>query len=493
MALIDLSARQRNQILSAFSRLKVADDEHPAWEPNPGAQSLGYHSQADVLGYGGSAGGGKTDLLLGTAKDHQRASIYRRHYPDLADIVTRGNEIFSGVTSYVSGDKKRWEFPDGKMIFLSAVQHQTDLAKFQGRARDFIAIDEAAEFPENWFRFLTGWLRTTKKGQRTRIVLTFNPPQTPEGEWIIRYFAPWLDPNYTNPAAPGELRYYVRIKDEDIEVPDATPVMIDGFEYKPQSRTFIPARVDDNPFLTSDYKSQLNMLPEPLRSQLLFGDFNIKAKDDPWQVIPTEWVLAAQKRWREMERPSTALRAVASDPSRGGDDKHAIAKLYGTYFELYGYPGASTPDGIIAAQQVLDTVGLEQAPIYVDVIGIGASVYDQLKVKPGVQAHPVNNSESARGTDKSGKYEFANVRAASYWKLREALDPTSGENIALPDTREIRIDLTAPRFSVVGGKIKIEPKEDIKKRIGRSPDDGDVIVMAWHGVSLPVPGGSIYF
>jgi hypothetical protein len=457
----------------------------PFWTPNPGAQTRAYESAADVVGYGGAAGGGKSDLLLGLAyRNHWKSAIYRRHFTDLSDIVTRGDEILSGKASYVAGDKKRWELPDGRMVFLSAVQHKTDLAKYQGRARDFIGIDEAAEFPEAWFRFLTGWLRTTKAEQRTRVVLTFNPPQTPEGEWVIRYFAPWLDPDYRGaPALPGELRYFIRHKDEDVEVNSADPVMIDGEEYKPQSRTFIPARIADNPLLSSDYKSQLNMLFEPLRSQLLFGDFSIKPKDDIWQTIPTKWIIAAQKRWRERERPAVTLRSVASDPSRGGDDKHSIAMLYGTYFELHGYPGSATPDGIVAANQVLETMGAERAPVFVDVVGIGSSVYDHLKVKPEIDAYPVNNAASAPGVDKTGMYEFTNVRAAALWRLREALDPASGEDICLPDTREVRTDLAAPRYAIVGGKIKIESKDDIKSRIHRSPDDGDAIAMAWYGIS----------
>jgi hypothetical protein len=141
----------------------------------------------------------------------------------------------------------------------------------------------------------------------------------------------------------------------------------------------------------------------------------------------------------------------------------------------------------------MDAMGAERAPIFVDVVGIGASVYDQLKVKPGLQVTPVNNGSKANGTDSSGKYEFANVRAASYWKLREALDPTSGEDIALPDTRDVRTDLTAPRYAIVGGRIKIEAKDDIKSRIGRSPDDGDALALAWHGVSLPRMGKAVYF
>jgi hypothetical protein len=455
------------------------------WEPNAGRQTQAHESLADVTGYGGAAGGGKSDLLLGTAaKQHWRSAIYRRHYTDLSDLITRGDEIFAGLTSYVSGEKRRWELPDGRMINLAAVQHKNDLKKFQGRARDFIGIDEAAEFPEDWFRFLTGWLRTTRKGQRTRVVLTFNPPQTPEGEWVVRYFAPWIDPDYPGtPAEPGELRYFIRDphKDEDVEVSGPDPVEIEGRFYKPQSRTFIPAKIADNPHLTSDYEAQLNMLPDLLRRQLRDGDFSVRAKDDIWQIIPTQWILLAQRRWREQGRPDVALRSASSDPARGGDDKHSIAKLYGTYFELHQFTGAATPDGIVAANQVLEILGGERAPLYVDVVGIGASAYDHLKVIPGLQVHPVNNAGKALGKDKSGKYTFANVRAASYWRLREALDPASGENICLPDTREVRMDLSAPHYEVVGGAIKVEPKDNIRTRIGRSPDDGDAIVMAWYG------------
>ncbi len=453
------------------------------WRPNPGRQTDAFNSEADVIGYGGGAGGGKTDLALGFAfTQHHRVSIYRRHFGDLSDVIDRGNQLLDGIASYVAGDKKRWQLPNGSHVYLAAVQHDKDLRKYRGRPRDLIAIDEAAEFPEKYFRYLTGWLRTTQPDQRTRVLLTFNPPDTPEGEWIIKYFAPWLDPDYRGtPAEPGELRYFIRQNDEDIEVENSAPVKIDSVPFVPQSRTFIPALIGDNPHITSDYVSQLNMLPEPLRSQLLFGDFTIRAKDDDWQVIPTEWVLAAQKRWREMDRPQVALRAVGSDPARGGDDKHAIAKVYGTYFEITAYPGAQTPDGIAGKDQVLEVMGAENAPIYVDLVGYGASVYDHLRSVPGLNVTGINNGSKAPGTDRSGKYEFFNMRAASYWWLREALDPTSGENLALPDTREVRADLTAARYAIVGGKIKIEPKERIKERIGRSPDFGDTIALAWIG------------
>jgi hypothetical protein len=65
------------------------------------------------------------------------------------------------------------------------------------------------------------------------------------------------------------------------------------------SRTFIPSRVSDNPYLMgTGYMTQLQSLPEPLRSQMLYGDFHAGVQDDPWQVIPTAWVEAAMARWK---------------------------------------------------------------------------------------------------------------------------------------------------------------------------------------------------
>jgi hypothetical protein len=72
-------------------------------------------------------------------------------------------------------------------------------------------FDELPNFLEQQYRYLIGWNRTTKPGQRSRVVATGNPPQGPEGEWVIKYWAPWLDPTHQNPAAPGELRWFATI------------------------------------------------------------------------------------------------------------------------------------------------------------------------------------------------------------------------------------------------------------------------------------------
>lgn len=423
-----------------------------------------------------------TDLLLGLAKTQQtRSIIFRQNFTDLRALVDRGDEIQDGRCQFVWGDKRRWETPDGRVIEIGAISQDKDKRKYRGRPHDFIGIDEAADFSESAFRFVAAWLRTTKQGQRTRIVLTFNPPTDPEGEWVIRYFAPWLDPQHPDPAKPGELRWFVHVDGKDVEVPNGEPYIYKGKPIQPMSRTFIPARVEDNPYQSEDYYRSLDNLPEPLKSQLRDGDFTVSLEDDPWQVIPTSWVLQAQNRWKLMERPPVQMRSCGVDVARGGKDNTVIQPLYGTYFDVpVAYPGAATPDGPTVARHVAEVV-TENTPTYIDVIGYGSSAYDHLKAMPNMTVVPINNASGSKGKDKSGRYQFSNLRAESYWKLREALDPTSGENIALPDDRRIRVDLCAPRYRVTGGKISVEPKEDIIKRIGFSPDFGDAVVLAWLG------------
>jgi hypothetical protein len=220
-----------------------------------------------------------------------------------------------------------------------------------------------------------------------------------------------------------------------------------------------------------------------LRSQLLFGDFNATAEDDRWQVIPTKWARAAMDRWHKTEAdPDLRARAIGFDVARGGKDKSVVARLTGNRFELFARPGKDTADGATAANFVAEFAENDTA-IAIDVIGIGASAYDSLLALNFESVIAVNNASGSSESDKSGRYRFTNLRAQSYWKLREALDPESGEDIALPDDRELLADLCASRYKLSGAKIQIEDKDNIRQRIGRSPDKADAVVMAYHAAN----------
>ena len=76
---------------------------------------------------------------------------------------------------------------------------------------------------------------------------------------------------------------------------------------------------------------------------------------------------------------------------------------------------------------------------------------------------------------------FTNKRSQCYWEFREALDPTKDSQIALPPDPRLLAGLTAPTFTIEGIKIKAEPKDKVKDKLGYSPDEADAVVMAWYG------------
>lgn len=449
----------------------------PLWTPLPGPQSLAYGSDADVTGYGGAAGGGKTDLALGLALTrHAVSAIFRREATQLTGVIERLTEIIGGRAGY-NGSERIWRLGGGRRIEFGSAPNAGDEIKYQGRPKDLLVLDEATNFLESQARFLMGWVRTARAGQRCRTLMTFNPPTTADGQWVIAYFAPWLDKTHPHPAAPGELRWFATIDGRDVEVESGAPFRHEDEDITPQSRTFIPSRVTDNPYLVgTGYMTTLQSLPEPLRSQMLNGDFSAGMEDDARQVIPSAWVEAAQGRWKPKDAKGP-MDAMGVDVARGGRDETVIARRHGVWFdELAAFPGAASPDGPTVASQA---IGLRRdlAPIHIDIIGWGASPYDFL-VANGVQTIGVNGAEKSTGLSREGNLRFANRRAEIWWRLREALDPISPDPLALPPDPRLKADLCAPKWMLAQAGIQVESKDDIIKRLGRSPDRGDAVAMA---------------
>lgn len=441
-------------------------------------------SPADELFFGGQAGGGKSDLVLGLAVTmHQHSLIMRRTYRQLGGargLIQRSREIIDKSGRY-NGQEHVWRnLPGDRIIEFGSCQHEHDKENYKGRPHDLKVFDELPEFTESQYRFITAWTRTTIPGQRVRVIGTGNPPTTAEGEWVINYWGPWLNSQHPNPARPGELRWYAVLDGEDVEVESGEPFQHGQETIHPKSRTFIPARLDDNPFLRdTDYRRILQGLPEPMRSQLLYGDFDAAKEIDPWQVIPTGWVLLAQARWRERERPTTPMSALGLDPSRGGRDETSGAPRYDNWFDtLINRPGSQVVDGPMAVALITSILGSDtKTPVNLDIIGIGSSVFDCGR-DAGLNMKAVNFAEGTSVRDRTGRLKMRNVRAAAHWKFREALDPETGDDIALPDDRQLLADLCAPRYSVPVSGVTVEPKESVKKRLGRSPDRGEAVILA---------------
>ncbi|HMM74026.1 MAG TPA: hypothetical protein PKC22_17670, partial [Rhodocyclaceae bacterium] len=151
--------------------------------PLPGPQLMAYESLADVIGYGGAAGGGKSFLAIGKAlTQHRKSMILRREATQLTGIIDDMANLLGGREGY-NGQERIWRLRDGRQIEFGSVPNLGDEARYQGRPHDLLVFDEAANFLEAQVRFLLGWLRTTIQGQRCQALLTFNPPTRSEGRW----------------------------------------------------------------------------------------------------------------------------------------------------------------------------------------------------------------------------------------------------------------------------------------------------------------------
>ena len=463
--------------------LREAFSVPSVWVPNPGPQTEAFDSEADELFFGGSAGGGKSDLGLGLAiTEHTASLVLRRYNKDAKGLADRLLDGILGSRDGWNGQDQIFRAHD-RAIEFGGCQEEKDKQRYKGRPHDLIFFDEISDFLESQYRFITAWNRSAKPGQRCRVVCAGNPPTTAEGLWVIRYWGPWLDPTYPNPAKPGELRWFTSVGGKDREVDGLGPHFVDGETVYARSRTFIRSWLADNPDLMRDnqYVAVLASLPEELRAAYRDGKFDASLKENPWQLIPTAWVRAAMDRWAPDRPKGIPMCAIGADIAQGGDDNNVLAPRYDGWFApLIVVPGKLTPLGTSIAG-LLVANRRDEAIIVVDCGGgYGGPVYTHLRDN-NIETVAYVGSEASVHRTKDQKLRFANRRTEALWRFREALDPDQpqGSTIMLPNDPELLSDLTAPTYEVRNGILYAETKEKLVDRLGRSPDRGDAVVMSW--------------
>ena len=474
-----------------YMQLRLGGEAQAICAPISEPQKMTLDTIADEVYFGGRAGCGKSYLLLMAAiLGHKRSIIYRKEYSQLDDLIDKSYEILRDTGASFNGSTNIWrDVPGNRTIKFGACTYDKDIDKFRGREYDLVAFDEIATFNESHYLQLCAWARTTTEGQRVRVICAGNPPMSSQYFWVKRRWAAWVDDRHPDPAAPGEVRWFARIDDEDVELKqddrfkdleDGAAFEHDGETIEPISRTFIPGQMLD--ILKAEYVRRLQATPEPMRSQLLYGDFSLTEDDQELQVIPTDWVRAAQMRWEAMTQPTEVLGGMGVDVSRGGKDATVIAKMYGGWFApLLNFGASETKQATMWLLLVVDNLAETErtAQIELDLTGHGGSPYDVL-VSQGYNVSGFQGGSKSPFTDAGGTLEFRNRRAEAWWKFREALDPNSGEKIALPPDSELMADLTAPTWFLSTQGIQIEEKDAIRKRLGRSTDAGDAVVMCYN-------------
>lgn len=205
---------------------------------------------------------------------------------------------------------------------------------------------------------------------------------------------------------------------------------------------------------------------------------------DEYSVIPLGWVNEAHRRYEERvsvggwtpdDYEGHVILGV--DVARYGVDKSCIATRYGdvvSRVELFSK---------LDTQQMADKVEHRLADksndlAIVDVVGVGAGVVDKL-VHDDYEVEGFSAGANTDFRDSSEELKFSDCRSAAWWNMRELLDPSRGATICLPPNDQLDADLIAPRWGMQKDKVKVESKDFIRKRVGRSTDVGDAVIQAF--------------
>jgi hypothetical protein len=199
-------------------------------------------------------------------------------------------------------------------------------------------------------------------------------------------------------------------------------------------------------------------------------------------VIPLGWVEDAVRRWMDWDaagQPGVPGRRVYGvDVASTGEDETSLATRQGhCVMDVYSI---GKQDTMTTAARVKAKLEHPQSYAVVDVIGVGTGVVDWLR-KEEQAVIAFNASKSAKDRrDVTGEFTFNNMRSYAWYNLRELLDPRNASKVMLPPDEGLLADLTAPKWRVApGAVIVVESKDDIRKRLGRSPDKGDAVIQAF--------------
>jgi hypothetical protein len=407
-----------------------------------------------ALLYGGAKGGAKSFLLCIWLKVWVEALITlfglkpstsplavgfvgRKRSIDFHDTTLEDFKRIIPASSYRLHDNEHEIiFHETAKVFCGGLDDPKRVEKFNSANYAFFAIDQAEETERHEIAVLKATLRLMIDGKQPpyKQLYTANPADC------------WLKEDFIDAALPHHL--------------------------------FIPALYTDNPHLPANYG-------ETLDAAFRYNEAMLKAyKYGDWTALQAANVLITARMLALLKDthiyPSVTRRLVSCDPSMGGDECVIQAIQNGAILEQLVLHERDTMK--VAGQVVVMMNRHRTANAVIDTIGLGQGISDRVReVKPTAHVYALNSA--AEATD---PVHFANVRAEMWW---HAMTEVQERRIPAVEDEELRKQLTAPRFKVVNsnGRIQLEPKEETKKRLGRSPDRADAFVMGLYGLPRTDP------
>jgi len=227
-----------------------------------------------------------------------------------------------------------------------------------------------------------------------------------------------------------------------------------------------------------------NYRPNDIFRVKVLGEF---PKTTDGGLIPIEWVELANERW-EQQRLTNKLNKckliIGNDVAGMGADDTVFCYRYDNFVERFEvWKTNGNAEHMKIAGRLVEYLRIAEKPIVmIDTIGEGAGVYSRLHELGYTNAISAKVSEGATGlTDTTEMRQFANMRAYVFWAIRDWLDPKNKQHAALPQDAELMQELTEIQYKIKSdGRIAIEPKEDLKKRLKRSPGKADALSLTFY-------------
>ncbi len=378
--------------------------------PNPGPQTEFLSASEREVLYGGAAGGGKTYSLIADpmryfSHPEFNGLILRKTTDELREIIWKTQELYPKAFKGAKWQEKKsqWVFPSGARLWLTYLERDEDVLRYQGQAFSYIAFDELTQHPTPFaWNYKRSRLRTTAPDLPIFLRATSNPGGPGHG-WVRKMF---VDP------APANIPFTATDIDtgEELRYPDTHP---DRAGKPLFQRRFIPASLYDNPYLANDgaYEANLLSLPEMQRRQLLEGDWAVASGAaftefrtnthvvDPFE-IPDTW-----RKFRSADYGYSSHSAV---------HWYAIDPSYNTlivYRELYvsKHTGRDLAKAVLEAENgeklsygVLDSSCWHQRG------QLGPSIAEEM-ISQGCRWRPSDRSRGSRVAGKNRLHELLKV------------------------------------------------------------------------------------
>jgi len=265
--------------------------------PQKGPQEAFLASSADIVIYGGAAGGGKTFGLLldstryiNTVKGYG-AVIFRRETPQITNeggLWDDSRKVYPYLGATARENSHDWTFPPhGNRIKFAHLQLEEDVRAWQGAQVCYIGFDQLEHFTEYQFFYMLSRNRSTC-GIRPCVRATANPDAD---SWLAAFIGWWIDAEtgYPLEERAGIIRWFVRDGNQIVWA-DTKEELEVRYDRTPKSVTFIPARLSDNPILEQvnpEYRGNLQALSYVEQERLLSG--NWKIRPEARTVFRREW------------------------------------------------------------------------------------------------------------------------------------------------------------------------------------------------------------